>query len=209
MTCPLCLHKDSTFFHKDQFRSYYRCPNCSLVFVPAEYHLPPEDEKKRYDTHENDPTDHEYRAFLNRLLEPLKSHLTKGERGLDFGSGPGPTLSLMLSEVGYPTENYDPFYANDKKLLNATYDFLTCTETIEHLSNPKKEWELFLTLVKKNGWIGVMTEMRNDENNFAEWYYKKDPTHIRFYNKKTFEWLAKRYGLIVEFVQGSVILFQI
>jgi len=45
--------------------------------------------------------DPRYRRFLARLAEPLIAHLPKGARGLDFGCGPGPTLSLMLREAGF------------------------------------------------------------------------------------------------------------
>ena len=206
--CPLCVNKNSTLFYKDQHKSYFQCLSCSLLYLPPIYHLSPGEEKKRYDTHNNHPNDPEYRAFLNRLLQHLLPQLPKGAKGIDFGSGPGPTLSRMLSELGFPMTDYDPFYAMNGKVLQQKYDFLTCTETIEHFSNPKKEWDLFLKLVKKGGWIGIMTQLYGPEIDFSQWYYKNDPTHVSFYIRETFQWIAKEYKLRVLFSAKSVALFQ-
>lgn len=207
--CPLCLKKNSKLFCKERFRNYYKCPSCYLLYVPSRYHLSPEEEKKRYDTHTNHPDDPAYRFFLNRLLKPLIHHLHKGDNGIDFGSGPGPTLSLMFSELGFHMSNYDPYYANYNQVLEEKYDFLTCTETMEHFCKPRDEWELCLKLVKKGGWIGIMTQFYSQELDFTHWYYKNDPTHVSFYSKETFRWLAKEYSLKLFFKEKSVACFQL
>lgn len=208
LTCPLCFKKNSALFYKEQHRSYFKCSCCNLLYVPSCYHLSPVEEKKRYDTHTNHPGDPEYRDFLNRLLNQLLPYLSEGGKGIDYGSGPGPTLSLMFSELGFHMTDYDPFYANHNKVLGEEYNFLTCSETVEHFSNPKKEWELFLKLVKRGGWIGIMTQLYNREIDFSEWYYKNDPTHVSFYSKETFNWLAEEYNLKLLFGEKSVVLFQ-
>ena len=94
--CPLCQSKNHSLFHKDQNREYFRCSVCSYVFVPNQFHLSESEEKLRYDTHNNDPQDSRYRQFLSQLIEPLQELIPDQSIGLDFGSGPGPTLSLML-----------------------------------------------------------------------------------------------------------------
>ena len=207
-TCPLCKKNNSTLFCKEQHRSYFQCPCCSLLYVPSCHHLSPVEEKKRYDTHTNHPDDPEYRDFLNRLVSPLLPYLPTGGKGIDYGSGPGPTLSLMFSEFGFHMKDYDPFYANYNKVLEEEYDFLTCSETMEHFSNPKEEWELFLKLVKRGGWIGIMTQLYEREIDFSQWYYKNDPTHVSFYSKETFKWLAEEYNLRLLFGERSVVFFQ-
>ena len=53
-----------------------------------------------------------YREFLSRLEHPPNvPKLPAAAEGLDFGSGPGPTLSVMLEEQGYRMSLYDPFFA--------------------------------------------------------------------------------------------------
>ncbi|MGB2360319.1 MAG: methyltransferase, partial [Porticoccaceae bacterium] len=58
-------------------------------------------EKAIYDQHQNSPDDLQYRRFLSRLTEPLLERLGPCSRGLDFGCGPGPTLSVMMAEQGH------------------------------------------------------------------------------------------------------------
>jgi hypothetical protein len=80
---------------------------CALICAPAEFHLTREKEKPEYDLHENDPG---YRQFLGRLADPLLKKLTTNSPDLDFGCGPGPTLSLMFEEADHQVALHDPFY---------------------------------------------------------------------------------------------------
>ncbi|MBI5187005.1 MAG: class I SAM-dependent methyltransferase [Nitrospinae bacterium] len=206
--CPLCIGAGAELFFKEPARPYLRCHECSLIFVPSRFHLSSEEEKKRYGLHENNPDDPRYREFLNKLAVPLAARLPKGAKGIDFGSGPGPALSIMLSELGFSMKNFDPFYANDPEVLEETYDFLACSEAMEHFSDPKKEWELFMRMVKKGGFIGVMTDLLKEGADFPSWHYKKEPTHVCFYSQKTFQWLAERHELKLDFFGISVAIFQ-
>ena len=207
-TCPLCDHLPECFC-KDRSRDYLRCPHCDLVFVPDTQRLTPDEEKSRYDFHQNDPADSRYRNFLNRLFQPLENKLDPGARGLDFGCGPGPTLSLMFEEAGYDCAVYDAFYANDPSVLEQQYDFLTCSETMEHMFRPGEEFERFVRLMKPGGWIGIMTQLHDEAPvPFERWHYKDDDTHVCFFSKQSFQTLEKTYGLCVEFHSDSVVLFQ-
>lgn len=208
MTCPLCDSSNPSVFHEDGSRIYLRCPECDLIFVPEDFHLVPDEEKNRYDLHENSPDDPEYRAFLRRLIDPLLPHLQKGMKGLDFGSGPGPTLSMMMRQRGFEMDDYDPFYSRDKSVLEKKYDFITCTETVEHFHRSRESWELMLGLVRPSGILGVMTDMYDEGTDFAKWHYIKDDTHVAFYSRRTFEWIAERYGLSVNYYGRSVVLLK-
>ena len=182
--CPLCKTQAPTYC-TDRNRDYLRCPHCDLVFVPPNYLLSHDEEKKRYDFHQNDPNDSRYRTFLIRLFAPIEAKLSPGARGLDFGCGPGPTLSLMLEEAGYPCAIYDSHYADHPDVLTTQYDFLTCSETLEHMYRPREEFERFLTLVKPGGWIGIMTQQHDTAPvPFDRWHYKDDDTHVCFFSKK-------------------------
>lgn len=206
--CPLCDHIPK-FSCRDRTREYLRCPACDLIFVPPHFRLPPVEEKSRYDLHQNDPADSNYRKFLSRLFQPLEKKLNPGARGLDFGCGPGPTLSLMFEEAGYPCAVYDLHYADDPSVFDRQYDFLTCSETMEHLYRPREEFERFLQLVKPGGWIGLMTQLHDEAPvPFTRWHYKNDDTHVCFFSRRSFQWLEKQYGLRLEFHPNGVVLFQ-
>jgi 2-polyprenyl-3-methyl-5-hydroxy-6-metoxy-1,4-benzoquinol methylase len=99
-------------------------------------HLTPSDEKACYDRHDNRPDDSRYRHFLNRLFSPLSRRLAANSKGLDFGCGPGPTLSVMFEEAGHQVALYDPFYAPDRSALSGPYDFITLSEVAEHMAAP-------------------------------------------------------------------------
>jgi len=211
-TCPLCASLDSRHFHRDRRRDYFRCVSCRLVFVPPGQHLSPAQEKAVYDQHQNRPDDPAYRRFLSRLFEPLAQRLAPGARGLDFGAGPGPTLSVMFEEAGYPMTIYDPYYAADSSVLvrrnEPSYDFITATEVAEHLAAPGREFARLVTLLPEGGWLGLMTKRVNSEEAFARWHYILDPTHICFFSEASFEWLAQRLGMHVEFPAADVALLQ-
>jgi hypothetical protein len=98
--CPLCHSKKAAPFHRDRKRSFLQCLECDLVFVPPELHLSREEEKARYDFHSHSLADSGYRNFLNRLFQPLEKVLPIGARGLDFGCGHEPTLSVLFEKAG-------------------------------------------------------------------------------------------------------------
>lgn len=206
--CPLCHCKETTAYFTDNVRDYLQCSRCSLVFVHPEQRLDARQEKAFYDLHENNPEDMGYRQFLSRVCSPLVERLSPQSQGLDFGCGPGPTLSVMLEEAGHKVALYDIFFHPDKESLQHTYDFMTATEVIEHLHDPHQVWQQWLNLVKPNGWIGLMTKMVKNVEAFAGWHYKNDLTHVVFFSRETFQFLAERDKLELEFIGNDVILLR-
>lgn len=204
--CPLCYRKELAFFHEDRKRTYLRCGHCSLVFVPACHWLNEQEEKAIYDLHENNSLDRGYRTFLSRLCKPLLAKLEPGQKGMDFGCGPGPALSVILKEQGFPVALYDPFYYNFPSLLEKKYDFICVTEVAEHLRDPAKEFKVLFEMLNPGGWLGIMTKLVTSEMAFRNWHYIRDPTHICFYSQATFEYLAKHFSATVECVGSDVIL---
>nr|WP_232341024.1 class I SAM-dependent methyltransferase [Halomonas pacifica] len=207
-SCPLCGDRRAAHFHRDARRDYYRCPRCTLVHVPAAQRLAPAAERAVYDQHENSPEDPGYRRFLGRLFVPLKARLAPGAEGLDFGAGPGPTLSLMFAEAGHPMAIYDPFYAPYPEALERRYDFITATEVVEHLFAPGEELARLASRLSPGGWLGLMTKRVTSKEAFAGWHYILDPTHVCFFGEATFHWLATRLGMTVEFPAADVVLLQ-
>jgi len=127
--------------------------------------------------------------------------------GLDFGCGPAPALANKLSQLGHDVNVYDIYYAPNNEVLTKQYDFITCTEVIEHLASPTTQFELLIKMLKPDGILGIMTKLVLNKERFANWHYKNDPTHISFFSRKTFEYLAKRYELKLEFIGQDVMIF--
>ena len=205
--CPLCGSEPIRQLVAIDSKTYWRCDVCHLTFLSSDFYLSPADELARYLLHENSPEDSRYREFLSRLTNHLIPKLPVGAKGLDFGSGPGPTLSVMLEEGGFPMDIYDPYFASDTAPLGRTYDFITCTETVEHFHHPAKEFQRFDHMLRHGGWLGIMTEMLESDEDFPNWWYHTEPTHVCFYKQETMAWIAARYDWRVEFPQKNVTLF--
>ncbi len=212
-SCILCDGTNVQLFYRDQSdhyaSDYYRCPNCRLIFVPPKDRPSTDEEFERYETHENDPEDEGYRNFLGQLFNPLNKLLKPESKGLDFGSGPGPTLNLMFEEAGHEMSIYDSFYDDDPSVFDETYDFITATEVVEHLFHPGKELERLWSCLRPGGYLGIMTKIAEDDVPFfADWHYRLDITHVTFYTKDTFYWLADHWNASVDFPADRVIIFQ-
>jgi SAM-dependent methyltransferase len=209
LPCPLCAHPETALAAHGGGRELLDCPGCGLLFAPPGERPGAAEERARYETHDNDPGDPRYRAFLDRLARPLGDRLLPGARGLDYGSGPGPTLSLMMTERGFPCAHWDPFFAPDPAPLQAgPYDFVTCTETVEHFHEPGREFQRLAGLVRPGGWLGIMTDPVPETGIPPNWYYLRDPTHVSLYRERTLSWIAARFGWSMERPERRVILYR-
>ncbi|MGM0596888.1 MAG: class I SAM-dependent methyltransferase [Myxococcota bacterium] len=205
--CILCNHQNLHLFHQDKSRKYYRCNHCKLVQVPKFYHLSLEEEKKRYDLHENQIDDPQYRNFLSQLSSRLIPLLPQGAKGFDFGCGPGPGLADILKKAGFEMDIFDPFYYPDKLYLTKKYNFITSTEVVEHLAKPGREIEKLWNLLLPQGHLAIMTGMVINKARFKNWSYIRDLSHICFFSLETFDWLTHHLGgKLILSTQNVVIL---
>ncbi len=173
--------------------------------MPSSQFLSASAEQAEYDLHQNSPADQRYRKFLSRLFTPLAARLPSGSCGLDFGSGPGPTLSVMFEEIGHVVAIYDIFYAKDESVFEQQYDFITATEVVEHLHHPREELERLWICLKPGGTLAVMTKLARDREAFARWHYKDDLSHVCFFSQPTFHWLAAHWQATLTFVNQDVV----
>lgn len=207
--CPLCGDVDAPHLLDDPPRVYHRCTTCDLVFVHPDAHPRPLDEVLRYMTHRNVRDDPGYLVFLRRLGDPVCTRVAEGQRGLDFGCGPVPVLAEWLSGQRRPTGAYDPLFHPDERLLHAPYDFVTCTEVVEHAHDPAAMFAQLARLVRPGGLLAVMTRFHRDDTPFAQWWYRRDPTHVCFYSAATMQWIAARRSWALELPVPDVALFRV
>jgi hypothetical protein len=205
--CPLCA-EPATHPLPHPAGRFAECPRCALRFRDPAEHLRPLAEVTHYLTHDNRLEDPAYRAFLARLADPLCAVLRPGARGIDVGCGPVPALGTMLTERGFPTDSYDPFFAPIDPHAGAPYDFVSCSEAVEHAHSPSALFTLLGSLVSGGGVIAVMTRFYG-EAPFATWWYPRDPTHVVFYDTATFRWIADQHGWTVDFPAPNIALFQV
>ena len=208
MHCPVCEQTAAQHFIQVEGRDYWRCCNCEATFLePAQ--LPTQrEEHAQYRLHNNNVEDAGYRQFLSRLAQPLLERLPAKSEGLDYGCGPGPALAAMLREAGHTVSLYDPLFYPEAAVLAKQYDFITCTEVVEHFHQPAQMFFRLNKLLRPGGWLGVMTNLQTDDAAFANWHYRRDPTHVVFYRLNTFKHIAAQHGWDYENPGQNVIIMR-
>lgn len=205
MQCPLCQSSESFEFYPH----FFKCHHCQLLFKNPNSFLSFDEETTRYSYHQNNEEDQGYIKYLKQITEPLLKKLDSSKNGLDFGCGPGPTLSKILGAENINCDNYDPFFLPDHTLLNKKYDFIVSTEVFEHFHNPKLEIEKLWELVKNGGLLAVMTVFYPEKlEEFGKWWYKNDPTHVCFYNEEVFRYIGEKLDAEIEFSGRKVVFIK-
>lgn len=179
-----------------------------MIHVPAQFFLSTKEEKKRYDQHTNSKDDQYYIDFLNRIVSPIISNIKPNSIGLDFGCGSAPILKGLFSNHNIGIAEYDLYYKDDKSLLNRDWNFIVTTEVIEHLSKPGDIIRSLWNLIDNRGILAIMSNLYTKSTDFPSWYYKGDPTHICFFCKESFLWLAKELDANVEFFDKDITILK-
>lgn len=165
-----------------------------------EERLSSQEEKLRYDLHENGESPG-YLAFFEPLIAGVEQHFASVGKpvsqmnALDFGCGPTALLSRQLAARGFETHNYDLYYHPNQDELRRTYNLVASTEVWEHLHEPRIEIERQLRLLKKDGLLAIMTSAHRGEAAFHDWHYRRDLTHVSFFSEKTMDWITQTYEL--------------
>ncbi len=212
--CTLCTAQTDSFATW-KGRVYFRCASCGLIQLMERQHPTLDEERSEYKAHNNDPTDLGYRKFLSPVTKPVLECLNKdipsNPQLLDFGCGPGPTISIVLGESGWQMDNYDPLFYPNNALLEQRYDLITCTEVVEHFHDPRASWTQLLGLLKSTGKLFVMTQVSDryqQPEAFVNWHYIREKSHVAFYHTETMKWIAQWQGIEVSHLARNVYLFE-
>lgn len=211
MNCKICGSSNLELL--DIQNKYYHCQECEVIFTdPAEI-VAPVEEKERYEGHDNNHQNEGYvkmfKNFIDAVIQP-NINLKEIKDVLEFGCGPGPVLADLLETEGLKVDLYDPYFFPDKVFLDKNYDLITSTEVFEHFSDPIEEMELLTSHLQEDSYLAVMTSFHPGPEEFEDWWYKWDPTHIVFYNQNTFRKIASDFDLEIIYTdQEKYILFKV
>lgn len=212
--CPLCENETNQKLSHQSWgerREFYHCHNCDLIFVPSKYFASDIQDKSRYGTHENQPTDQGYIDFLSRIFSPMDRVIPEWKgfsRALDYGSGPRPVLAQMMTQLGVPTDHYDLYFQNDRSKLQKKYSLVVSTEVVEHFKNLQNEWSDLFGFVEQGGYLVIMTQFHRGSDHFQSWWYAKDFTHIHFYSEDTLKWIASKEKMNLTWCQDGVAIYK-
>ncbi len=208
--CVICGNKTKTIYDPQIIVDYDVCEHCGFIYKQQKHHLPHREEEKRYLRHDNSFENKAYVNMFRDMIEEFVEYLYIKGKVLDFGSGPTPVLKKLLEDMKYDVYDYDFFYNPNQEYKENKYQLIISNEVVEHFSDPMKELRHLVDLLEDGGYLLISTYFRkmNDEQ-FLVWWYRRDITHVSFYNMKTFEYLAKELGLeIVKHNNKNTILLK-
>jgi hypothetical protein len=195
MNCPLCTGANCKLWVQSaDEKRYWKCGNCHLVWLEKSQRPTAEAEVARYREHHNSTYSPEYLEYLGRTAFPVADCLSSGASGLDYGSGPVAGMQFLLNPLGYKVATFDPFFFPDFDLLKNSYDFILCSEAAEHFFQPEVEFDRFDAMLVPGGWLGISSRLVVSREEFPDWYYRRDPTHVSFYSEATVQWIARCFG---------------
>ncbi len=198
MKCRVCSNKSIVTIGQNRYRKFCYCDKCGLVFVPEQYWISVEEEKKRYRQHNNTPENEGYVKFLEQIVDVvynIKNH-SSSPRLLDFGSGESAVLTNLLTENGFDCTAYDPLFDINIDDEGSPYDIIILCEVIEHLRDIEGEMEKIKKLLKKDGVLIIRTRLYPSAGNIENWWYAQDKTHINFFALRTMEKIARMINRI-------------
>lgn len=200
--CKICNNKTYILYDKQFDIKYYRCNSCDFIYEDIENHISFKREKKIYELHNNSIDNEGYVNMFNKFIDSFESFLV-GKKLLEFGSGPAPVFAELMRKRNYDVTIYDPYYFSDKLFKDNKYDVITSTEVFEHFVNPLGEIEMLVGLLNKEGILAIMTQFSKQDDHFLNWWYRRDETHISFYNEKTFMYIAEKFNLKIVYTNNK------
>ena len=193
--CLICHTETTKTTTLSNGKIFHHCDNCAFSHLDSKFFLNQEEEKARYDLHENSINNQGYVEMFENFIEfGITPYQDSVKKILDYGSGPEPVLAELLKNHGYQVEVYDPFYAAHTYEAES-FDLISSTEVFEHFFDPLKEIQNILKLLKSNGYLVIMTRFSPELEEFKSWFYKDDPSHVSFYQIKTFTYISQLFDL--------------
>ncbi len=201
MKCKICIQENDEIFSAKILNkydiTYFHCSNCGFLQTEEPYWY---DEAYVKSINISDTGYMQRNIFLSKKLTILLTlFFDKNVKYLDYAGGYGVFVRLMR-DIGFD------FYWDDKytqNLFAKGFEYnnsqnigaVTTFESFEHFVNPTEEIEKLLQISKNV--IFSTKLLPNPIPKPEEWWYYglEHGQHISFYTEKTFQVVAKLYGL--------------
>ena len=202
-SCRICNQSVEAIFSAVLLQKYsaqfFKCNHCGYVQTERPYWL---DHAYQVPINNSD-TGMIKRSFWHRNIAATLIYFLFNNKSkfLDYAGGYGIFVRLMR-DVGFDffwqdkhTENLFARGFEFPESYNFEFELLTCFEAFEHFVEPLNELEKLLTISQN---ILLSTEFIPEPTPSPDewWYYGLGHgQHIGFFQKKTFEFIAKKYDL--------------
>ena len=209
--CPICGDQKFNDWMKKNENFIRQCKTCTHGYVsrrPKKISEAYENEehKERSLTIYDKMRTYRIERFAKERVNLLKKYKKKGML-IDFGCGTGWFLEYARNHykvAGFePTENLAKFTSDllkiqiesdVRKFKDNSFDIITAFDVIEHVAEPRKTFQEFFRLLKKDGILLIYTPnadsigfdyMKERQNNVTP------PIHLHYFNKKSINRLAQ------------------
>jgi SAM-dependent methyltransferase len=183
--------------------NYTICEGCGSLILPSPHWL-----ERAYNTApEVDPDFGDLRrcAFIHRTVRRLRALklLPKRGRCLDFGSGKGILLRMLLDD-GQDAWGFDayatPAFAAErvqKELPEGPFDLITLVEVIEHTLDPIQVLTRLRERLSERGILVLSTELFKEGVHGPEWHYLAPELgqHVTIFSEDGLRTAARAAGL--------------
>ena len=207
----MCTSPSGIFFRRE--RTFHRCPRCGLIFTETLADKVREEAHYKKQWAETDPDF--WKGQVDVLLQLILNYRPP-EHILDFGSGSGAMTSELVRR-GYRVTPVEPMIHGFLKDQNFSRDFdvVIAVEVIEHLPRLWPELRQIENVLQDGGIVVFATLMTNAfidradaVEQFADWWYKDDPTHVSFFCNRTLEILADLGGYDIDIFGNNLFVLQ-
>lgn len=206
--CRVCRSGTLVPIDRIHGRTFLRCDVCECVLVAPEDLPDAETEKAHYDRHGPQLNDPRQRAFVARVVGPLMTVLPLGASGLDYGCGIAPVGAAIMRRRGFRIVAYDPIFRPVNWALWGSYDFVLCSDVVEHFHDPADEFDRLGKLLRPGGWLGILRSFRTEDAFLGAWRFRRDPTRVAFYCDATLRHIAASRGWVIRRRRAGVTLVQ-
>lgn len=163
--------------------------------MPPEDWVTRNDERARYDHHDNQESNRGYVDFLSQVADVVAQVAKPPAPVLDFGAGENAVLTGLLRGRGYDCTAYDPLYGLGQAALAGHYQVIVLCEVIEHLRDLRDEILALCRCLAPGGSLVVRTRCYPSLGEIPAWWYARDITHINLFSRPTLAVAASLCGL--------------
>lgn len=194
--------------------NYFQCPECHFLQMSPQDFISQADEYSRYLQHQNSDSSYQdyFEKFVDQIfaLETFQTQIflnkAKSFSVLDFGCGPYPMLANVLESKGFRVAKYDSYFVPE--FPEGNFDLVFMHEVLEHIQNPNLFFDSISEFIKPNGYLIISTKFYPSRLDFDKWSYRRDPTHIGFYNEKVFRFIEKKWAARLLHLNDPIAIFE-